>query len=192
MSLEHLLATAVAHAPNFDPASALGRIHSILSALIQHCSTRAAYQFMGCFTCELQILPQGNAFIPAVVPNFETKAELLRTWELLREIDIPDEDLVPQSLYPIVSEPHHLHLTKTAESFISPDAFQRPESIAPLLSRVVIAPFALCCALNICYNAFWKVLPIATLIFQIVFFLHFVVFALIFSAAFCTIILASC
>jgi len=192
MSMEAVLAKTVAISPDFDPALALGRIHGILSALIQHCKTRAAYIYTGCFTCELQIHSRGNAFVPPVVPDYEAKAELLRTWELVQAVDVPGGALISQSLPPAVSEPHHLHLTKTAEPFISPSAVQPMEPLTPLLSWIIIAPFALCCALNICYNVFWKVLPIVTLMFQFFFFLHFAVFALMFSVAFCMIVLISC
>lgn len=192
MSMEALLARTVAHSPDFDPTLALGRIHGILSALIQHCKTRAAYLYTGCFTCELQISSQGNAFVPPVVPDYEAKAELVRVWKLVRAVEAPGGALISQSLPPAVSEPHHLHLTKTAEPFTSPNVVQPLEPFAPLLSWTIFAPFALCCALNICYNVFWKILPIVTLIFQIFFFLYFAVFALMFSVTFCTMVLTSC
>lgn len=190
--MESLLHTTTAHAPNFDPALALGRIHSILSALMQHCRTRAAYLYTGCFTCELQIRPWGNAFVPSVVPDNEAKMELLRMWELVREMDVPSGALIFSSLRPVVSEPNRLQLTRTAESSISPspNAIKQTDSSTPLLSWTITFPFAMYFALSICYSIFWKILPIATLIFQIVFFLHFAAFALIFSAIFCAIIIA--
>ena len=190
--METLLATTKTHSPDFDPALALGRIHSILSALIQHCRTRAGYIYTGCYTCELQIHSQGNASVPLVVPNYKAKAELLQVWELVRTMEVPDRALVPRSSLPVVSESHHLQLTKAAGSLTTSDTLQPPESYTPLLSRTIIAPFVMYCALNICYNIFWKILPIATIIFQIVFFFHFVVSALIFCAIFCMIILLSC
>ena len=193
MSMETLLATTVRYSPGFDPALALGRIHSILSALIQHCQTRVGYRYTGCFTCELQIRPQGNAYVPPVVPDYEAKAELLRMWELVRTMDVPDGALISESSSssPTVSEPHHLLLTKTTKPFIS-DALQPRESITHFLSWTMITPFALYFALKICYSVFWKILPIATLIFQIVFFFHFLFFAMIFCAIFCAAILLSC
>ena len=191
MSIETLLARTVAHAPDFDPAIALGRIHSILSALIQHCKTRAAYIYTGCFTCELQICPLGGAFVPAVVPDFEAKMELVRIWELVREMDVPSGVLVPRTSHPVVSEPHRLQLTRTAESLVFPDTIKPTESFTHLLSRTIIAPFAMYFALKLSYDIFWKVLPIATLIFQFFFFLLFALFSLIFSAIFCVTVLAS-
>jgi len=180
MSMEDLLRTAVSNSPGFDQALALGRIHSILSALIEHCRTRAGYLYTGCFTCELQIRPQGNAFVPPVTPNNEAKAELLRAWQPIQAADVAGgASLVFPSLPPLVSET------------IAPNASQPRESSAHLLSRAIVAPFALYCAFSVCYNIYLKILPIATLIFQIFFFLHFVAFALVFSLMFCWMILAS-
>jgi hypothetical protein len=76
MSMEAILETTAVHSPNFDPAFAMGRIHSILSALIQYCRTRAAYLYTGCFACELHIRPGGTALVPSVVPDIEVKMEL--------------------------------------------------------------------------------------------------------------------
>jgi hypothetical protein len=191
--MEGLLATAMAHSPDFDPAVALGRIHSILSALIQHCKTRAAYLYTGCFTCELQIRSGGNACVPPVVPDYEAKAKLSQIWKIVQAMDVPDETLVSQILPPIVSEPNHLPLIKkAAEPFVIPDASQPLESITHLLSWTIITPFALYCGFNVCSNIFWKILPVATLIFQVAFFLYFVVFVLMFSAILCRIALPSC
>ena len=77
------------NSPDFDQALALGRIHSILSALMEHCRTRAAHLYTGCFTCELQIRSQGNAFVSPVAFNPEAEAELLRVWELVQATDVP-------------------------------------------------------------------------------------------------------
>ena len=193
MSMEAILDTTAAHAPNFDPAFAMGRIHSILSALIQYCRTRAAYLYTGCFTCELHIRPGGTALVPPVEPNSEAKMELLRVWRIVQEMDVPSVALISRPSHPVLSEPHHLQLVVTTGPFIPPDGIQPVEqSPAPLLSRTIIVPFALYISLNICYNVFWRILPIATLIFQIVFFLHFAVFALILSVMSCMIVLASC
>ena len=143
-----LLATAVAFSPNFDQASALGRIHSILSALIEHCKTRAAHS--GCFTCELQIRSQGDAFVPPVVPDYEVKAELLQVWELVQETDISGGVPVSPSLPHVVPEPYELLPAMTIEPFITPNAFEPREPPAHLLSWLIAAPFSLFCALNIC------------------------------------------
>jgi len=191
MSMEGLLSTTVSNSPGFDQALALGRIHSILSALIEHCRTRAGYLYTGCFTCELQIHSQGNAFVPPVSPNNEAKAELLRVWELIQAKDVPSEALIFPSLPPLLSEPPQLRPTRTAEPFITPNALQPSESSTYLLSRAIVAPFALYCAFSICYDVYLKVLPIATLIFQIIFFFHFVAISLVFSLIFCSMVLAS-
>ena len=45
--------------------------------------------YTGCFTCELQIRSQGNAFVSPVVFNPEAEAELLRVWELVQATDVP-------------------------------------------------------------------------------------------------------
>lgn len=183
--MEALLQTTVAHSPNFDPALALGRIHSILTALMQHCRTTATYLYTGCYTCELHIRPCGNAFVPPVAPNIEAKEELLQMWELVREMGVPSGALISRSPHPAVSEPHRLQLTRTAGSSISPmNAIKQTESSAPLLYWTIVAPFAMYFALNICNDIFWKILPIATLTFQILFFLHFAVFSLIISTVF--------
>ena len=87
--MEAVLETTAAHAPNFDPAFAMGHIHSILSALIEYCRTRAAYLYTGCFACELHIRPGGTALVPPVEPNSEAKMELLRMWEIVRGMDVP-------------------------------------------------------------------------------------------------------
>ena len=89
MSMERALETVRVKTPNFDPALALGRIHDVLSALIQHCKTRAGYLYTGCFTCELQIRSGGTACVPQVAVNREAKAELLQVWELVRQTDAP-------------------------------------------------------------------------------------------------------
>ena len=91
MSMETLLATTKTHSPDFDPALALGRIHSILSALIQHCRTRAGYLYTGCYTCELQIHSHGDIYVSLAAPNDEAKAELLQAWEPVRAMDAPDD-----------------------------------------------------------------------------------------------------
>ena len=91
MSMERALATTLVNSPDFDPALALGRIHNILSALIQHCKTRAGYLYTGFFACELQIRSGGTACVPPVALDRETKAELLKVWELVRETDAPGE-----------------------------------------------------------------------------------------------------
>ena len=192
MSMDALLATTVKHSPDFDRALALGRIHNILSALIQHCKTRVGYLYTGCYTCELRICSQGNAYVPLAVPNCETKAELSRIWDLVRTADVPTEALVPRSSLPVVSEPHRLQLVKIAGPLTTSNALQPLEFHTPLLSWTIITPFALCCALNVCYNVFWKILPIATLIFQIVFSFLFVVFTLTFCAVLCMIIYRFC
>lgn len=191
MSVEDLLRTTVSNSPDFNQALALGRIHSILSALIEHCRTRAGYLYTGCFTCELQIRSQGNAFVPPVTPNNEAKAELLRAWDLIQATDIPAGALIFPPLPPLVSEPQQLRPMTAAEPFITPNAFQPRESSAYLLSRAIVAPFALYCAFSICYDVYLKILPIATLIFQIFFFFHFVAIALVFSLIFCSIVLTS-
>ena len=192
MSMETLLQTTVAHSPGFDPAFALGRIHSILSALIQHCKTRAAYLYTGSFTCELHIRPGGYAFVPPVVSDIDAKLELLRMWELVWGKDVPSGALAPRPLRPVVSEHYHLQLAKTAEPLTSLNVVQPIEYPAPVLSRIIVAPFILYIALNICYNIFWKILPIVTLLFQIVFILHFVTFALITSVTICVVVLTLC
>ena len=189
MSMEELLKTTVSNSPDFDQALALGRIHSILSALIEHCRTRAAYLYTGCFTCELQIRSQGNAFVPPVSSNPEAKAELLRAWELVQATDTPDGALIFPSLPPLIFEPQQLR-PAIAEPFIAPNAFRQRES-SYLLSRAIFAPFALYCAFTICYDIYFWILPIATLIFQIVFFFHFVTISFIFSLIFCWVVLAS-
>ena len=192
MSMETLLATTIAHSPTFDPALALGRIHDILSALIQHCSTRAAYLYTGCFTCELQIRSGGDAYVPPVVPDYSVRAELRQMWELVPSVtDTQSEDLVFPSLSPVISELHLPRLTEAAEPLTAPNILTLPP-LEYLISWTIIAPFALYCAFSICYDIFWKVLPIATFIFQIIFFFHFVFFSLIFSAMFCMAVLASC
>lgn len=190
--MEALLATTVSISPDFDQASALGRIHSILSALIEHCKTRAAYLYTGCFTCELQIHSEGNAFVPPVAPNREVKAELLRVWKLVQTTDIPGGVLISPSLPRVVPEPYQLRPTRTIHGpFIAPNAFQPREPSTPLLSWVIIVPFVLYCAFSICYDVYLKILPIATLIFQIFFFFHFVALALFFSLMLCSMILTS-
>lgn len=189
--MEDLLATTVSNSPDFDQALALGRIHSILSALIRHCRTRAAYLYTGCFTCELEIRSQGDAFVPPVLPNNEVKAELLRVWELIQATDVPGGALIFPSLPLLVSEPQQLYPTRTVESFIVSNAFQPREPSAPLLSWVIVVPFAMYCAFSICYGVYLKLLPIATLIFQIIFFFHFVGLSLLFSLILCSTILAS-
>ena len=88
MSMEDFLRTTMSNSPGFDQALALGRIHSILSALIEYCRTRAAHLYTGCFTCELQIRSQGNAFVSPVTSNPEAEAELLRVWELVQATDV--------------------------------------------------------------------------------------------------------
>jgi len=190
MSMEDLLKTTVSNSPGFDQALALGRIHSVLSALIEHCRTRVAYLYTGCFTCELQIRSQGDAFVPPVASDPAAKAELLRAWELVQATDVPGGALIFPSLPPLVFEPQQLR-PETAEPFIAPNASRQRESSAYLLSRAIVAPFALYCAFTICYDVYFRILPIATLIFQIFFFFHFVAFSFIFSLIFCWVVLAS-
>lgn len=190
--MEAVLATTVANSPEFDQALALGRIHSILSALIGYCKTRAAYLRTGCFTCELQIRSQGSAFVPPLLLNTEAKAELLRVWGRVGQTtDVLGGVLVPPLLPPVVFEPRQLRLTRAAEPFITSDAFQSPEPRVSLLSWAIVAPFAFYCAFSICYDIFLKILPIATLIFQIIFFFHFAAFALLFFFILCAAVLAA-
>lgn len=188
MSMEVVLATTVSHSPDFKPALALARIHNVLSALIQHCKTRAGYLRTGCFTCELKIRSQGNACVPPVAPNPKTKAELLQMWELVRETDFPSEgsDSSVSSTSEVSSPPP----TNEDHEPFTPEPSQPPESPTHLLSRIIIAPFALYCTFNIFYNVIWKISPITT-IFQIVFF-HLAVFVLIFSATSRMVVLFSC
>ena len=91
MSMETVLTKVTERSPDFDPDLALGRIHSILSALIQHCKTRAGYLYTGCFACELQIRSGGNACVPPVTLSREAKGELLQVWKLVREVDASGE-----------------------------------------------------------------------------------------------------
>jgi hypothetical protein len=98
MSMEDLLAMAMAHSPDFDPALALGRIHSILSALIRYCKTRAAYPDTDYFTCELQIRSGSDARVLPVAPDHKAMEELTSVWELVREMDVPAGALVSRSL----------------------------------------------------------------------------------------------
>lgn len=191
MSMEDLLRTTVSNSPDFDRALALGRIHNILSALIEHCRTRAGYLYTGCFTCELQIRSEGNVYVPPVPPNNEVRAELRRAWELIQAVDVPYGTLIFPPLPPLVSEPQQLGPTIIAEHFIAPDTFQPRVPPPNLLSRAIVAPFALYCAFSICYEIYVKILPIATLIFQVIFFFHFVAIALVFSVILCSMILAS-
>jgi hypothetical protein len=191
MSMEDLLTTTVSNSPDFDQALALGRIHSILSALIEHCRTRAGYLYTGCFTCELQIHSDGSAFVPPVPPNNEAKAELLRLWELLQATDVPDMALIFPSLPPLVSEHQPLHPTGTIEPLITPNPFRPRVSTAYILSRVVVGSFALYCAFTICYEVYFKVLPIATLIFQFFFFFLFLAVSIVVSFIFCCMVVTS-
>jgi len=102
--MEDFLNTTVSKSPGFDQALALGRIHSILSALIEHCRTRPAYLYTGCFTCELQIRSQGNAFVSPIASDPEAEAELLRVWELVQAADVPGaETLVSAGPHPFSS-----------------------------------------------------------------------------------------
>ena len=104
MSMERALATSLVNSPDFDPSLALGRIHNILSALIQHCKTRAGYLYTGCFTCELQIRSGGTACVPPVAVSREAKAELVKVWELVRQTDAPGEaPISPYRRIPIPS-----------------------------------------------------------------------------------------
>ena len=178
--MEALLATTMTHSPDFDPALALGRIHGILSALIQHCKTRAGYLYTGCFTCELEIRSRGNACVPPVVVNRKAKAELLQVWKVAREMD---GALAPQRSPPLSPG---VRLAKTTGPSVASDVvFQPLGSASHLLSWTIIAPFALYCAFNIYHNVIWKILPIAAFIFQTVFF-PLALFVLLFSHIFCT------
>ena len=166
--MESLLATTIAFSPDFDQASALGRIHSILSALIEHCKTRPAYLYTGCFTCELQIRSQGDAFVLPVIPDYEVKAELLRVWELVQGTDISGGVPVSPSLPQVIPESYQLRPARAIEPSIAPNAFEPREPPAHLLSWAIVAPFALFCAFRIFYNIFLPIiLPIAFLVFLI-------------------------
>jgi hypothetical protein len=81
----------------------------------------------------------------------------------------------------------------TGGPFIPSDVDQPVEqSLAPLLSRTIIVPFVLYISLSICYNVFWRILPIATFVFHVVFFLLFAALALALSFTSCMMVLASC
>ena len=187
--MEQLLATTVSHSPDFNQALALGRIHGVLSALIEHCRTSAGRLHTGYLTCELRIRSQGDAFVLSV-PDNGVKEELLLAWARtggtshLGGGSLSPPPLVsgPQHLPlpppPLVSGPQHLPLLPTTGPHIALDPSQPRElSIHPLL-WVVVFPFAVYFAFSIYEKFYSNVLPIATMIFQFVFFLFFVTFSL--------------
>ena len=185
MSIEQLLATTVSHSPEFNQALALGRIHSILSALIEHCRTSAGYLCSECFTCELQIRSQGDVFVLSVPADNGVKAELLQAWGRIQGTDVLVAGLISPSPPPLVSEPRRLRSMWTTEPFVTPDPSRPQEPSVSFLSWVIAAPFIVYYTFSICHNIYLKILPIAIMIFEVFFFFCFVEFALLLSLMFC-------
>lgn len=154
MSMEALLQTTVENSLGFDPAVSLGRIHSILSALIQHCKTRAAYLYTGSFTCELHIRPGGHAFVSPVVPDIEAKLELLWMWELVWRMDVPSGALTSWSLPKL-----------TVFGYCTSPSCRGEPGHSHLQLWVFVASLIFWAAFDIYYNVFWEGRPIAMSVF---------------------------
>ena len=175
MSTQQLLATTVSHSPDFDRASALGRIHGVLSAVIEYYWTRAGYQYTGCFTCELQIRSQGGAFVLSVPPDNGVTTELLLAWSRTRGVDVLGGGLIHLPPPPLAPGPQH-HLPSMW--ITGPYPFRPWDPSTSTLFWVIVFPFAVYCAFSIYDKLYLNVLPIATMIFQYVFFFYFVAFSL--------------